>query len=104
MRKASSSVVGAIGKTPVVRLSRIVESHGIHGVLLAKLEYLNPGFSKKDRIALQIIQDAEESGQLQPGGTLIEATSGNTGMAVASHENSVRILDIFSKNFHPCWK
>lgn len=83
MKKAASSVVGAIGKTPVVRLSRVVESHGIHGSILAKLEYLNPGFSKKDRIALQIIQDAEEAGKLLPGQTVVELTSGNTGTGLA---------------------
>ena len=68
-----------IGKTPLLRLERFATD----AELYAKCEFMNP-LSLKDRPVLQIIQDAEESGQLKPGGTLIEATSGNTGMAVAS--------------------
>jgi len=68
-----------IGGTPLLRLQRLVPDHAIY----AKCEFMNP-LSLKDRPVLQIILDAEESGQLQPGSTLIEATSGNTGMAVAS--------------------
>jgi len=68
-----------IGKTPLLRLERLA----VDTKLYAKCEFMNP-LSLKDRPVLQIIQDAEESGQLKPGGTLLEATSGNTGMAVAS--------------------
>ena len=68
-----------IGKTPLLRLERLAEEHRI----FAKCEFMNP-LSLKDRPVLQIIEDAEASGGLQPGSTLIEATSGNTGMAVAS--------------------
>ena len=76
-----SSVVEAIGGTPLVELSRM--AHGASGRLLAKLEYLNPGHSKKDRIARQMIEDAEQDGSLRPGQTVVELTSGNTGTGLA---------------------
>lgn len=79
--RPASSVLAAIGETPLVELSRI--THGVDGRIVAKLEYLNPGFSKKDRIALQIIEDAESSGDLRPGQTVVELTSGNTGTGLA---------------------
>jgi cysteine synthase A len=75
------SVIAAIGDTPLVNLSRL--TRGMEGAILAKLEYLNPGFSKKDRIALQIIEDAETQGHLRPGDTVVELTSGNTGTGLA---------------------
>jgi cysteine synthase A len=75
------SVLGAIGNTPLVELGRI--TRGVEGRILAKLEYLNPGFSKKDRIALQMIDEAEADGNLKPGQTVIELTSGNTGTGLA---------------------
>jgi cysteine synthase A len=75
------SVLSAIGNTPLVELSRI--TRGLEGRILAKLEYLNPGFSKKDRIALQMIEEAEADGRLQPGQTVIELTSGNTGTGLS---------------------
>src|SRR5512139_2267816 len=75
------SVLGAIGNTPLVELSRI--TRGLEGRILAKLEYLNPGFSKKDRIALQMIEEAEADGTLKPGQTVVELTSGNTGTGLA---------------------
>src|SRR5690242_18428440 len=75
------SVLGAIGNTPLVELSRI--TRGLEGRLLAKLEYLNPGFSKKDRIALQMIEEAEAAGELKPGQTVVELTSGNTGTGLS---------------------
>jgi len=75
------SAVEAIGETPLVELSRIAK--GLGGRLLAKLEYLNPGHSKKDRIARQIVEDAEEDGNLRPGQTVVELTSGNTGTGLA---------------------
>jgi len=70
-----------IGNTPLVRLSKI--AHGVPTPLLAKCEFLNPGGSVKDRIALAIIEDAEAKGQPKPDDTLIEATAGNTGMGLA---------------------
>src|SRR5215469_10476892 len=79
-RELMESVVEAIGETPVVELSRL---SGNRGRLLAKLEYLNPGFSKKDRIARQMIEDAEADGSLRPSQTVVELTSGNTGTGLA---------------------
>lgn len=76
-----NSVVEAMGETPLVDLARI--TRGLDGRILAKLDYLNPGFSKKDRIARQIIQDAEVEGTLQPSQTVVELTSGNTGTGLA---------------------
>lgn len=77
-------VIAAIGNTPLVDLSRLVRHHGISkGRILANLEYLNPGFSKKDRIAKQIILDAKEAGELKEGQTVVELTSGNTGTGLA---------------------
>lgn len=75
------SVLEAIGNTPLVELARITRH--LDGRILAKLEYLNPGSSKKDRIALQIIEDAEVEGALRPGQTVVELTSGNTGTGLA---------------------
>ncbi|HSG15791.1 MAG TPA: cysteine synthase family protein [Anaerolineae bacterium] len=75
------SAVEAIGNTPLVELSHLTRD--LDGRILAKLEYLNPGFSKKDRIARQMIEDAEVAGDLQPGQTVVELTSGNTGTGLA---------------------
>ena len=75
------SVLGAIGHTPLVELSRLVGPP--RGRILAKLEYLSPGHSKKDRIALAIIEAAEQRGELSAGQTVVEMTSGNTGIGVA---------------------
>lgn len=73
-----------IGKTPLLELVHIEEQEGLQAKLLAKLEYFNPAGSVKDRIAKSIIDDAEASGALKPGATLIEPTSGNTGIGLAS--------------------
>ena len=75
------SAIEAIGNTPLVDLARMTRN--MNGRILAKLEYLNLGFSKKDRIARQIIADAEASGELAPGQTVVELTSGNTGTGLA---------------------
>jgi len=75
------SVLGAIGNTPLVELSRL--TRGLEGRILAKLEFLNPGFSKKDRNALQMIEEAEADGKLKPGQTVVELTSGNTGTGLS---------------------
>jgi cysteine synthase A len=77
------SILGAIGNTPLIELRRIVEQRCLRGRLLAKLEYLNPGGSMKDRIALQIVRNARASGVLQDGQTVVELTSGNTGTGLA---------------------
>ena len=76
-----NSIIETIGNTPLVRLNRL--SEGIEGTILVKPEYFNPGNSVKDRIALKMIEDAERDGKLRPGGTIIEGTSGNTGMGLA---------------------
>ena len=76
-----TSVLSAIGDTPLVELGRV--ARGLDGRILAKLEFLNPGGSKKDRIALRMIEDAERSGDLRPGQTVVELTSGNTGTGLA---------------------
>jgi cystathionine beta-synthase len=75
------SIAAAVGRTPLVRLNRIGKETG--ATFYAKLEYLNPGHSVKDRVAVQMIDDAERSGALKPGGTIVECTSGNTGMGLA---------------------
>jgi cysteine synthase A len=77
----SSSAIDVIGGTPLVDLSRL--AHGLGGRLLGKLEYLNPGGSKKDRVARQMIEDAEMDGTLQRGQPVVELTSGNTGTGLA---------------------
>ena len=79
----ADSVLDTIGNTPLVRLKRISEIHGITCVLAMKMETTNPGGSAKDRPALEMILAAERSGELQPGGTIVEPTSGNTGVGLA---------------------
>jgi cystathionine beta-synthase len=76
-----NSIVDTIGNTPLVKLNAVTK--GIPGTILAKVEYFNPGNSTKDRMALKMILDAEKAGLLKPGGTIIEGTSGNTGMGLA---------------------
>ena len=76
-----NSIIETIGNTPIVRLNNITK--GISGNILVKLEYFNPGNSTKDRIGLKMVEDAEKAGLLKPGGTIIEGTSGNTGMGLA---------------------
>lgn len=83
MSRVLNSVVEAIGNTPLVRLDRLTQKAGVTGTILAKLEYLNPGFSKKDRAAQGIIAEAERAGMLKPGQTVVELTSGNTGTGLA---------------------
>ncbi len=83
MSKLLTSVVEAIGNTPLVRLDRLTAQAGVKGTILAKLEYLNPGFSKKDRAAQGIIAEAMRDGSLKPGQTVVELTSGNTGTGLA---------------------
>jgi cystathionine beta-synthase len=75
------NILQTIGRTPLVRLNRV--SRGLRCTLLAKVEFFNPGGSVKDRIALDMIEAAEAEGRLQPGGTVVEATSGNTGVGLA---------------------
>lgn len=77
----AQNILGTIGNTPLVKLNKIVED--IDALVLAKVETFNPGNSVKDRMALKMIEDAEANGNLKPGGTIIEGTSGNTGMGLA---------------------
>src|SRR3954452_21300579 len=81
MAKIANSITELIGQTPVVKLNHIVDADSADVYL--KLEYMNPGSSVKDRIALAMIEAAEQSGQLKAGDTIIEPTSGNTGIGLA---------------------
>lgn len=85
MSELRKSAIELIGETPVVELSRYSEAAGVKdATIIAKLEYLNPAGSVKDRVGLAMIEDAEERGILKPGSTIIEPTSGNTGIGLAS--------------------
>ena len=79
--RIAASVLDVVGGTPLVRLNRVPKAGG--GVVLAKMESLNPGGSVKDRIAVSMIEDAERRGRLKPGATVVEPTSGNTGIGLA---------------------
>lgn len=76
-----NSIIETVGNTPLVKLNKL--NKGIKGTILVKVEYFNPGNSVKDRMAVKMIDDAEKAGLLKPGGTIIEGTSGNTGMGLA---------------------
>ena len=76
-----NSIIETIGNTPLVKLQKVAK--GIKGTVLVKVEYFNPGNSVKDRMAIKMVEDAEKAGLLKPGGTIIEGTSGNTGMGLA---------------------
>ena len=78
--KFYKNIIETIGNTPLVKLNKVVETDAL---VLAKVETFNPGHSIKDRMALKMIEDAEKDGRLKPGGTIIEGTSGNTGMGLA---------------------
>jgi cystathionine beta-synthase len=82
VKKICDSILDAIGGTPMVRINRITKDL-VPGTVLAKLETFNPGNSIKDRMAVKMIEDAERAGRLKPGGTIVEGTSGNTGMGLA---------------------
>ena len=84
MSKIYKNVAELIGKTPIVEVTNIEKKLDLKAKLLVKLEYLNPSGSVKDRVAREIIEDAEETGKLKPGATIIEPTSGNTGIGLAS--------------------
>ena len=79
--KYAQSVLDLIGNTPLIKLNHVTE--GIKATVLVKLEYVNPGGSIKDRIAAKMVEEAERDGKLKPGGTIIEPTSGNTGVGLA---------------------
>ena len=77
----AESILETVGRTPLVRLNTVTQ--GVRATVLAKVEFFNPGGSVKDRIGVAIIEEAEREGTLKPGGTIVEATSGNTGMGLA---------------------
>lgn len=81
MKKTCDNILGTIGNTPMVRINNLTK--GVKATVYAKVETFNPGNSIKDRMALKMIEDAEKDGRLKPGGTIIEGTSGNTGMGLA---------------------
>lgn len=83
--KISENILSTIGSTPLVRLNQIIKKNSkiSHHQFFAKIEYFNPGGSTKDRIALALIEAAEKRGELKPGGTIVEATAGNTGLGLA---------------------
>jgi cystathionine beta-synthase len=81
-KKIASNILETIGNTPLVRINRLTQS-ATEATVLAKIETFNPGNSIKDRMAVKMIEDAEKAGKLKPGGTIIEGTSGNTGMGLA---------------------
>lgn len=83
MAKIAKQLTDLIGNTPLVELNKFSQSKGIQTPIIAKVEYFNPGGSVKDRIALAMIEDAEQRGILKPGATIIEPTSGNTGVGLA---------------------
>ena len=78
-----NSLAELIGNTPLVKLNHIPQAAGVKATIAVKVEYFNPGGSSKDRIAERIIDAAEQSGQLKPGGVIVEPTSGNTGVGLA---------------------
>ena len=89
-----NSLLDLIGDTPLLKLDRTTD--GATPLVLAKVEYLNPGGSVKDRIATRMIDAAEESGELLPGGTIVEPTSGNTGtgLAIAARLKGYRVIAV----------
>ena len=76
-----NNILETIGNTPLVRLNKVTKE--VDATVLAKVEYFNPGSSVKDRMAVKMIEDAEKDGKINPGGTIVEGTSGNTGMGLA---------------------
>lgn len=96
---AHDSILGAIGATPSVWLDRLTAAAGLRGRILMKLDYLNPGFSKKDRAALGVIDEALASGALAPGQTVVELTSGNmgTGLAIVCAQRGHPFVAVMSR-------
>ena len=81
--KYYDDILSLIGKTPLVRINNLTKQHKIKAQVFAKMESLNPGYSVKDRIGISMVEWAEEKGVLKKGGTIVEATSGNTGIGLA---------------------
>ena len=91
MSKIYTSADQLIGKTPLLELTHIEKKYGLKAKVLAKLEYFNPAGSVKDRIARKMLDDAEAAGKLTPDSVIIEPTSGNTGIGLASGRRRARI-------------
>lgn len=100
---AHSSIIGAIGGTPAIWLDRLIAHHGLSGRIMAKLDYLNPGLSKKDRAALGVIEAAEKAGDLARGQTVVELTSGNmgTGLAIVCAVKGYPFVAVMSEGNSP---
>jgi cystathionine beta-synthase len=96
--EAADSILDLVGNTPLVRLRRLSESEGLRCTLLAKVETGNPGGSVKDRVAIAMVDAAERDGLLQPGGTIVEPTSGNTGagLAIVAAQRGYRCIFVMS--------
>src|SRR4051812_10176919 len=94
----AESILDLVGNTPLARLKRISEAEDVPGLLLAKVETVNPGGSVKDRAAIAMIDAAERHGLLQPGGTIVEPTSGNTGagLAIVAAQRGYRCIFVMS--------
>ena len=107
MGRIYNDVTDLIGRTPLVRLNRLTE--GLGAQVVVKLEFYNPANSVKDRIGVAIIDAAERSGELSPGGTIVEATSGNTGIALAMVGAGMGVAMLpdyassFASNFGVCF-
>ena len=87
--KIYKSIAQLVGNTPLVELGNYDKEHRLDARILAKLEYFNPSGSVKDRAALSMILDAEKNGKIKPGDTIIDFTSGNTGIALAAYANAL---------------
>ena len=94
----ADSILDLVGNTPLVRLARLSEAEGLQCTLVAKVETTNPGGSVKDRVAIAMVDAAERDGLLQPGGTIVEPTSGNTGagLAIVAAQRGYRCIFVMS--------
>lgn len=100
MANIYTNIVQMVGKTPLMELTKIEEKYGLKSRILAKLEFFNPAGSIKDRVAVSMIEDAEQTGRLKPGGTIIEPTSGNTGIGVTAFgvNKGYRVIIVMPEN------
>lgn len=88
-RKVYKSIAELVGETPLVELTNYEKANGLEAKVLAKLEYFNPSGSVKDRAAYRMIKEAEDRGEIKPGDTIIDFSSGNTGIALAAYANAL---------------